>query len=392
MANQCPLCGQPLPKGVHQHELNARLKKLTSPALAAERKKIKEEYDAQLVAEREFATRKAEERVGRELREAKARAKRAEQEKQEGLRKMQTQYEERLEQERRSARLAAERGVRKEFEGRLNKEVAKAVRDSTKKNERNFQKLKADREKERIRHEAERAKLQNRLDDLSRKLDRQSGEELGTEAELDLLTELQRAFPQDKIDPIGRGIRGADVVQQVMDGTKLAGRIIYESKNTLDWNHNFISQARRYQTQYETPHVVIVTRAFPAKQKGMCVMKGIPVVEKRAAIALATLIREGVVEIAKLRPSSSLRDEKSQELFAYIVGDKFGTRFREIAESVTSLRSQQQKERTWHENAWQTETKIHERIEGCHREVGAQIRAIVRGASESNELKLAARA
>jgi hypothetical protein len=119
-------------------------------------------------------------------------------------------------------------------------------------------------------------------------------------------------------------------------------------------------------------------------------VKGIPVVERRTAVALAMVIREGVIEIAKLRLSGKFHDEKSQELFEYIVGDKFCTRFREMADSIAALRDQQGKERTWHENSWQAESIIHERIEGRHREVDAQIRAIVRGSSRGKTLKLGA--
>jgi hypothetical protein len=172
--------------------------------------------------------------------------------------------------------------------------------------------------------------LQGQLDNLSRKLEKQSGEQLGAEAELDLFTELKHAFPGDRIERIGRGVKGADIVHQVMDGTKVAGRIIYESKNTSDWTKSFIAQAKKYQTQYETPHVLIVSRVFPSKEKGLCVVKDIPVVERRTAVALATVIREGVIEIAKLKLSGKFHDEKSQELFEYIVGDKFCTRFREM--------------------------------------------------------------
>ena len=161
-------------------------------------------------------------------------------------------------------------------------------------------------------------------------------------------------------------MKGADIVHQVMDGTKVAGRIVYESKNTSNWQNGFIAQAKKYQTQYETPHVMVVTRAFPLKLKGLCVLNGIPIVEKRVVVALATVIREGIIDIARLL-LSKFRDEESQELFEYIVGDKFCTRFREIAEGVASLREQQQKERTWHENAWQAEAKIHERIKSSSR-------------------------
>ncbi len=319
-----------------------------------------------LAAETESAKREAERGVKKQLLDAEKRVKNADDRRQREVEQ-----------------------ARKEVENRLEKEVARNVRLSARENEAKLEKLQAERERDKVRYEANSAKLQGQLDDLSRKLEKQSGEQLGSEAELDLFTELRHAFPDDKIERIGRGVKGADIVHEVMDGTKVVGRIIYESKNTLNWQNGFIAQAKKYQTQYETPHVLIVTRVFPSKEKGLCVVKEIPVVERRTAVALATVIREGVIEIAKLRLSGKFHDEKSQELFEYIVGDKFCTRFREMAENIASLREQQQKARTWHENAWQAESKIHERIEGRHREVDAQIRAIVRGSSRGEKLKVA---
>ena len=40
---RCPLCGQTLPEGLHEHELNARMQKLASPLLQAEREKMEAE-------------------------------------------------------------------------------------------------------------------------------------------------------------------------------------------------------------------------------------------------------------------------------------------------------------------------------------------------------------
>jgi hypothetical protein len=133
---------------------------------------------------------------------------------------------------------------------------------------------------------------------------------------------------------------------------------------------------------------MVVTRVFPSKHKGFCVVKDIPVVEPRMAIALATVIREGIIEIAKLTLSGNSRDGKSHELYEYIVGDRFCTRFRELAEGVDSLRMQQQAAKRWHENAWQTETKIHEQIASRHREVDAHIRAICRGIPQAEKPKM----
>jgi hypothetical protein len=390
MSNKCPLCGQSLPKGVHQHELDTRLRKLASPVLAQERKKIQDEYDAQLADAREKANRRAKQEVQQELRAAKVRAGRAEQEKQ----KLRREYEDRVSKVRDSARQKAESEVRKEFEDRVRTEVAKAVRSSTLEGAAKIEKVEGERKKDNLRHAAEKARLQGQLQDLTRRLEARSGERIGSEAEIDLYDHLNQAFrgEGDKIDRIGRGVNGADIVHTVMDGKQIAGRIIYESKDTLDWSHAWIGKAKQYQTQYETPHVMIVSRAFPSKRNGLCVEKGIPIVEKCMAISLATVIREAIIEIARLKLSDDDRDERSQELFDYIVGDKFATRFRDIAESVTSLRNQQQKERTWHENVWEAESKTHARIDGCHRELGAQIRAIVGGTSNGRALKLAAKA
>jgi hypothetical protein len=109
------------------------------------------------------------------------------------------------------------------------------------------------------------------------------------------------------------------------------------------------------------------------------------------AVPLATVVREGIVEIAKLRLSGTHSNEKSLELYQYVVSDKFCTRFHEMAECIDSLREFQQKERTWHENAWHTESTIHDRIASRHREVDAQIRTIVRGTLAYATSKLSAR-
>jgi hypothetical protein len=114
------------------------------------------------------------------------------------------------------------------------------------------------------------------------------------------------------------------------------------------------------------------------------------VVSLRTAIPLATIIRDGIVEIAQLRVSDIARDEKSKELFDYIISDKFGTRFKEIAQAVDNLRDQQRKERTWHENSWESRTKLHDQLDSRHREITAQIRAITN--REARLLQLTAKA
>ena len=332
MPGRCPLCGQVLPEAISKVRLQTRLQSLASPVLALEKKKLQARYEAHLAVHQERANRIAEQRVTGKLRAAEELAKRAEKQKEQELEQARKDFSERIAREGQAARRAAEREVRQELvdarkrardtearhqrelrqvrsESRavLKSEFDRAVRIAARKNDDRIKEMQAERERDKVRHQVKEARLQRQLDDMSRKLERTAGEQLGDEAELDLLKVLRETFcPNDKVERIGRGVRGADILHHVIDYGKTVGYIVYESKNTGGWNKAFVSQAKKYQTLYNTPHVMIVTRAFPPKQKGLCVDKGIAIIEKRAAVALAKIIREGIIEIARLRAERSL--------------------------------------------------------------------------------------
>lgn len=389
MPTTCPVCGQPVLK-LDAEELQQRVSELATPLVREEKerlqhafdqrietekrkleveaeKRLRSEYEKKLLQERKAGLAEAEKIFGTQLAEAQKKVS-------EGERK----FNERVE------------AARTELQRKLEKQSTAAVQRAVKDAEKRFEKSEDEKEKDRLRFEAEKTRLQNELEKLSRKLESQSGEELGEEGERDLVVLLRQAFQGDRIERIGRGVKGADIIHQIMEGTKLCGTIIYESKNVSNWNNSFVNQAKKYQTQYETPHVVIVSTVFPNRQKSMCICEGIPVVSLRTAIPLATIIRDGIIQISHLKVSDVARDEKSKELFDYIISDRFGTRFKEIADAIEDLQDQQRKERTWHENAWESRTKLHDRLESRHREIGTHIRSITD--REARIIRLAAKA
>ena len=146
----------------------------------------------------------------------------------------------------------------KEAETKRNAEVARAKREAAE----------DAREKEQLKHTLEMSRLQSKVDDLNRQLEKKPGEQFGEEGELDLYNELAWTFPNDKIERIGRGVKGADILHTVMDGEKIAGCIVYESKNVSTWLNTFFTQAKKYHTQYETPYVMIVTVCSPRRSVG----------------------------------------------------------------------------------------------------------------------------
>jgi hypothetical protein len=63
-------------------------------------------------------------------------------------------------------------------------------------------------------------------------------------------------------------------------------------------------------------------------------------------------------------------------MFDYILGDHFTSRFRCIAEAVSALRLQQDKERQSHSEGWAKQTRLYDEVDGSRREIQAQVRAI----------------
>jgi len=365
---RCPVCQQVLPRGVDADVVASRLLQVTAKARNEEKKSLEDEYHKKLhrmlADERQRARQSAEREVKKDLLEANKRVSRAEAE---------------TERARRDANKQAERTIQM------------ATKAAAKQSQADIEKVQASRERDRARFEADRVRLQSQLDQLSRKLDKQTADQLGKEAEVDLLAELTKAFPGDDIEPVRRGLKGADIVHNIIVDAKRVGRIVYESKNVSGWQNSFITQAKKYQSQYETPNVIVVSRSFPQRKKGLCIVKSVPVVDPCMAVCLASILREGICELDHARTTKVGRNDKAHQLYDYILSNKFVTRFREIAESVGTLREHQQKAKDWHENAWEEESSLYDKIDSRRREVDSQIRTITKGVAKPQIVHVAAR-
>jgi hypothetical protein len=334
MNPRCPVCEQELPQGLDEHTLRGRLQKLAAPEVAREARsqadRLVEAATRKILAQHQRELRRAELRTSREINQA------------------------RKEAEKQAKHAAAQQ------------------------NQNKLERLELERNMDRARHRREMDQMKRKLEEACSKAEKLTSDQLGDQAEVNLHAELRAEFPGDNIEQVRHGAKGADIIHDVMDGNKKMGRIIYESKNVSTWQNEFVNKAKRCQTQYNTPYVLIVTRMFPRRKRGLCIVRDIPVVEPRMAIALAAIIREGIAEIGRMRLSNTAREDKAADLFNYVLSDEFVTRFRQIRESVQSLREQQNKERDWHENAWQTHTKLYDQIDSRRRDIEERIKTITR--------------
>lgn len=383
MPELCELCGQPLPAGVTEAEIHRRLDKLGGAAAkdAANdvRRELTQRFKDQLadqtvavrkraVADAQAKTRRERASLQRQL-EAAKRATRHEIDKAVKEANASSRHRVAIVQRKLdAAEVAAQRATRKA--------AKQAAAETVKLSRKEIALVKERAAKERAQHTADTARLKAKVDDLSIRLERQASEQMGEMTEADALTALRRAFPYDDIQRIGRGLRGADILQKVMvDGVE-SGRIVYECKNASSWQNEWVTKARSYRTAYQTQWVVIASRCFPRREKWFVVERGVPVIELRLIVKLAEVIRSAVVEIGSLRLTTVGRQVKAEQMFEYVLSDHFASRFKSIGEAVTALRAQQEKERQWHSETWAKELRLYDEVDGGRREIAAQVRAI----------------
>ena len=106
--------------------------------------------------------------------------------------------------------------------------------------------------------------LRKEIEDLRRKAEQGSQQTQGEVAELELEQILAATFPHDQIEPIGKGIRGADVLQKIHTPTgHYCGSILWESKNTRSWGADWIVKLKDDQREKKADLAVLASVVLP---------------------------------------------------------------------------------------------------------------------------------
>jgi hypothetical protein len=120
-------------------------------------------------------------------------------------------------------------------------------------------------------------KMSEQFADMQRKLDQKTAEQLGEGAEVDLYEDLKARFESvgDKIERVGKGKPGADVIHTVKHNGMVCGKIIYDSKNHGQWRYDFAEKLAADKIAEKADHAILSTRKFPegmkhARRYGRC--------------------------------------------------------------------------------------------------------------------------
>ncbi|MFT4019104.1 MAG: DUF2130 domain-containing protein, partial [Agriterribacter sp.] len=131
------------------------------------------------------------------------------------------------------------------------------------------------------------------IDQMKRKAEQGSMQMQGEVQELLLEDLLKNAFPFDEINEVGKGAKGADCIQTIRNQFgQECGKIIYESKRTQHFSADWIEKLRVDMRTQDADIAVIVTQAMPKDMDQFGERNGVWICTFAEVNALAHILRD----------------------------------------------------------------------------------------------------
>lgn len=221
-------------------------------------------------------------------------------------------------------------------------------------------------EEHRLKDAEKDKKLQDAVrmnEDLRRKLQQGSQQTQGEVLELELEELIAKSFPTDLVEPVPKGINGADVIQKVMSKSgHICGAIVWESKRTKAWSDGWIQKLKDDQRAVKADIAVLVSEVLPKDCKNFGNYEGVWISTPQFAISLAVALRAQLIEVAMVKLAAVGKNEKMEILYQYISGSGFRQRVEAIVEAFVAMQEDVQEERRTAERRWARREKLIQKV------------------------------
>jgi len=206
------------------------------------------------------------------------------------------------------------------------------VRTQAKKEAEEEQKLKVMEKEQTI------AAMQKQIEDLKRRAEQGSQQLQGEVQELELENLLRTKFPFDVIEPVPKGEFGGDILHRVVGaGGQSGGTILWELKRTKNWSDGWLVKLRDDQRTAKAEIAVIVSQVLPKGVETFEFVEGVWVTNPRAALPVAMILRQSLLELALARQATEGQQTKTEMVYQYLTGPRFKQRVEAIVEGFSTM-------------------------------------------------------
>ena len=207
------------------------------------------------------------------------------------------------------------------------------------------------------------ASMQQKIEELKRRAEQGSQQLQGEVQELELENLLRVKFPFDSIEPVAKGEFGGDVLQRVVSQSgQASGTILWEAKRTKNWSDGWLTKLREDQRAAKAEVAVLVSQALPKGVETFEMVDGVWVTHPRAALPVAAILRQSLLEIAMARQASEGQQTKTEMIYQYLTGPRFRHRVEAIVEAFSTMQEDLDKEKKAITKQWAKREEQIERV------------------------------
>ncbi len=205
--------------------------------------------------------------------------------------------------------------------------------------------------------------MQETIAELKHKAEQGSQQLQGEVQELELENLLRAKFPLDAIEPVAKGEFGGDVLQRVVGpGGQQGGSILRESKRTKNWSDGWLTKLREDQRTAKAEVSVLVSQVLPKGIETFDVVDGVWVTSPRAALPVATVLRQTLLQVSLARHVTDGQQTKTEMVYQYLTGPRFRHRVEAMVEAFSSMKEDLDKERKAINKQWAKREEQSDRV------------------------------
>lgn len=196
------------------------------------------------------------------------------------------------------------------------------------------------------------------IDELKRKSEQGSMQLQGETQELAIEEMLKSTFPFDLIQEVGKGMKGADLIQTVRNTRgEICGTIVWESKRTKEFQPLWIEKFKADMRQSGGDVGVIVSQSLPKDMDNFGLKEGLYICKFNEARSVAVLLRETLIRINEVSAAQENKGDKMTMLYHFLTGSEFKNHIEAITEGFTNMRNAIISERNAMERIWKEREK-----------------------------------
>jgi hypothetical protein len=245
--------------------------------------------------------------------------------------------------------------------------------------------LQRDKDAAVLAEKAKVLKLQSDLQDLQRKLEGKSANELGEGSEIDLFEQLRDAFQSDRIQRVPKGVNGADVIHEVVHNGRVCGKIIYDAKNRDAWQNGYCTKLKADKLAQAADHAILSSNKFPKDRSQIHTQDGVIVANPARVLAITEILRDQIVRMHELRISKEAREEKTVALYAFVTSDHFKQLVEQVEAQAGKMLDLDSKEQEAHRRLWDARAKLIRAVQKARSDLTFEVDRIIGTAGNGPE-------